>query len=1137
VLLRLRRAGLAPPSLGALIALAAAFQAGLRRGDRLARVRRSLEDRIAARQVDEAALRQILGDLPAWVRSPDSERAAWVNRAAQLLWPQMSQAISRTVKNALQRVLQNRKPHNIHSIAFETFALGDVPPQCSGARVHQTGAEEVMLDVDVSWAAPLAEAVLAVKLTQGAPPFPVQLSEILFSGTVRIIFRPLMPYWPCFAGVSVSFVGRPQVDFSLRLIGGELMSVPGLAHAMNDLIKHRVLSLMVWPRCVVAPVRKGLNLRNLQTILARPAGILRCHIVQARGLRAKHFTGVYVTLELGGVLRDSRVMGSSVDVGWKRERIWDFVVQEPDLEGLRVTLQEVEEQNNLDAQMLSPEEHLSQLRAKVEDNDLSLYIRRIGEAIVPVSSLPYCKTVDRQCDLGDGNGAVSLDLQYIPFGLDADSEAYDDVLTPAKSAAPSAGRGRGAAGVPAAASRRKPAGRGDSVSSLAGGEGRGATSAAAAEKAAASEGAAGTSGRRREGGEGGGGRARGGASEPARGGGGGGGGGDPGPSAEAAGASSPSRALAARAKAKKPGGGRGPPLPAEPPPGGGSGGGGGDSARAPGPRAAAQEKTKARAAGGGGGDLGSGGGMPPLAPAAPPPQATLAEAGGDGAGGGAGGGRGGGAGRADPASPRTPPRGSPRIPPAPPPPLQEVRSFQPREHTPQTGVLAVSLYGARGLVSSEWSGLGEPYVRLVVGGRVLESRALPRRSSRGWVENFQVTIVDTAETPGLAVEVWDKAGGFVSPLLLLSGDRDSLIGLQTFSVYDLISLHIAKGKPKWYPISAKALDGSQVQSGELLLDFQWYGAPARTFYLTAPAVLGEPSTYRSRAAKRGGELQRRRRRRNRLLGGFLFMSFLAASGILVVFLQPGSEAALAALRAKEAFAQGRWLALVQEERRWLALRWAGATQPSYRYDPLLNALLRELRAGAAAARAELAPVLRAGAALGRGYLRRRREWEALVAWHLGPTWAPRLPLDAAAGALLALLLAVAAAAVRWVRRGRLKGALSTIEGPGAWFSMDRAKQEFVTQQMVMGRARQAAAGGVPGGVAVPGGARRSLAPVGAPGAAAPGAAGAGAGSSSALRRKAAALGGARAAQPGGGAAPAAAAARPPTSSPTKKAGG
>ena len=185
---------------------------------------------------------------------------------------------------------------------------------------HQTGAEEVMLDVDVSWAAPLAEAVLAVKLTQGAPPFPVQLSEILFSGTVRIIFRPLMPYWPCFAGVSVSFVGRPQVDFSLRLIGGELMSVPGLAHAMNDLIKHRVLSLMVWPRCVVAPVRKGLNLRNLQTILARPAGILRCHIVQARGLRAKHFTGVYVTLELGGVLRDSRVMGSSVDVGWKRER-------------------------------------------------------------------------------------------------------------------------------------------------------------------------------------------------------------------------------------------------------------------------------------------------------------------------------------------------------------------------------------------------------------------------------------------------------------------------------------------------------------------------------------------------------------------------------------------------------------------------------------------------------------------------------------------------------------------------------------------------------------------------------------------------------------------------------------------------
>merc|ERR1712091_23701 len=109
------------------------------------------------------------------------------------------------------------------------------------------------------------------------------------------------------------------------------------------------------------------------------------------------------------------------------------------------------------------------------------------------------------------------------------------------------------------------------------------------------------------------------------------------------------------------------------------------------------------------------------------------------------------------------------------------------------------------------------------------------------------------------------------------------------------------------------------------------------------------------------------------------------------------------------------------------------------------------------------------------------------------------------------------------------GALDRGEGPGAWFSMDRARQEFVTQQMVMGRAREAAAGAVPGGVAVPGGARRSLAPVvGAPGASASGAGGGGS-----AQRKAAALGSSRGQRPGG-AAPVAAR---PSSSSAASAGG
>ena len=112
-------------------------------------------------------------------------------------------------------------------------------------------------------------------------------------------------------------------------------------------------------------------------------------------------------------------MASGRDVAWDGGRVVDFIVQEPKLEGLRVTVQEVEDSANLDVQMLSPEEHIAQLRAKVAENDLSLYIRRIGENVIPVSSLPSCATVkDHKLPLGEANGCIHLDLQYIPFGVD-----------------------------------------------------------------------------------------------------------------------------------------------------------------------------------------------------------------------------------------------------------------------------------------------------------------------------------------------------------------------------------------------------------------------------------------------------------------------------------------------------------------------------------------------------------------------------------------------------------------------------------------------------------------------------------------------------------------------------------------------
>ena len=961
-LVKWRRNEWALPSLAATTAMLVAYALGHRKGARRQRARRALADLIAMKEVDESTLKQLLGDLPTWIKYPDYERSAWANNAIVILWPSMSQAISRTVKDALQQVLQNRKPEKIKSIGFETFALGTAAPRATGVKVYETAHEEVILDVEVSWKSRDANAILAVQLTSGTPPFPVQLSEVLFQGTVRIIFKPLMPYWPCFAGISVAFVGKPQVDFSLRLIGGELMSVPGLAHALNDLIKNRALALMIWPRCVVAPIRKGLAVRKLQTILAMPAGILRCHLIQGRGLTARHFTGVFVSLDLGGSIKDSVVMASGRDVAWDGGRVVDFIVQEPKLEGLRVTVQEVEDSANLDVQMLSPEEHIAQLRAKVAENDLSLYIRRIGENVVPVSSLPSCATVkDHKLPLGEANGCIHLDLQYIPFGVDEGGEPLEGLsehmvgehmISSPRPQPPAQGKGPKRPSV------------GDSVSSIheaaAAGRKDQLAPASPAHHARAERGS--------------------GASSEA---------------GSSAGADPPATPVAGNLRERS----------------------FSEDCMSPSARAHAEASTSGR-----------------LWPGRMKRSASHGEV-------------------------RNP--------------LQEegeaLESFLPREYAPQTGVLLVSLYGARGLVGNEiFTGLGEPFVRLGVGDCALDSRPLPHRSSRGWVENFQLTVADTSATPNLSIEVWDKGtsySDFVSPLFF--GAADDLIGSQSLPLQDVISLHIPHGKPQWYRVYLADEDGEEELKGELLVDFQWYGARARAFELTPPTILvsGVPGKGRrvDRKESESADVLRWRRRRvmRRVVSGLVTGTALAQLAVLLTF--PSVQQFLASClfgelapapppRRSRLAAAFAWRRPATPGPMPLALHWAVALARG-----------RE-RAGRAADRA-----LRAYVAHDVSHLLLPSGANVLdyVLPYLPPQlkgWEGRLTEDHQVlinGAVLAAAFAVAARLLLWLWRNGVLSAM--FQSPARWFDMDRAREEYVEQQKVMGRgartAREAGAGG------------------------------------------------------------------------------
>nr|GMC58598.1 synaptotagmin-5-like [Ipomoea batatas] len=62
---------------------------------------------------------------------------------------------------------------------------------------------------------------------------PVQVKNIGFTGVFRLILRPLVDELPCFGAVCVSLRHKKKLDFTLKVIGGDLTAIPGISDAIE----------------------------------------------------------------------------------------------------------------------------------------------------------------------------------------------------------------------------------------------------------------------------------------------------------------------------------------------------------------------------------------------------------------------------------------------------------------------------------------------------------------------------------------------------------------------------------------------------------------------------------------------------------------------------------------------------------------------------------------------------------------------------------------------------------------------------------------------------------------------------------------------------------------------------------------
>lgn len=281
---------------------------------------------------DSDTLQRLLPEIPSWVKNPDYDRMDWLNKFLGHMWPYLDKAICKTVKNiAIPIVAEQIPKYKIDSVEFETLTLGSLPPTFQGMKVYVTDEKELIMEPSLKWAGN-PNVLVAVKAFGLRAT--VQVVDLQVFASPRITLKPLVPSFPCFAKIYVSLMEKPHVDFGLKLLGADLMSIPGLYRFVQELIKNQVANMYLWPRTLEVPVLDPTK------AMRRPVGILHVKVLRAMKLRKKDLLGAsdpYVKLKLTDDKTPSKkttVKHKNLNPDWNEE--FNLTVRDPETQALEI---------------------------------------------------------------------------------------------------------------------------------------------------------------------------------------------------------------------------------------------------------------------------------------------------------------------------------------------------------------------------------------------------------------------------------------------------------------------------------------------------------------------------------------------------------------------------------------------------------------------------------------------------------------------------------------------------------------------------------------------------------------------------------------------------------------------------------
>ncbi|XP_060171997.1 synaptotagmin-5-like [Lycium barbarum] len=334
---------------------------------------------------------------PSWVVFSNQQKLKWLNSLLEKIWPYVDEAASELVKSSVEPILEQYKPMILASLKLSKFTLGTVAPQFTGVSILEDGSEGITMELEMNWDGN-PNIVLDIKTYVGVS-LPVQVKNIGFTGIFRLIFRPLVDEFPCFGAVCYSLRKKKKLDFTLKVIGGDMTAIPGISDAIEGTIRDAIEDSITWPVRKIIPILPG----DYSDLELKPTGVLEVKLVQAKELTNKDLIGKsdpFAELYVRPVrdrMKKSKTINNQLNPVWNEH--FEFIVEDPLTQHLVVKIFDDE---GLQAAELIGCAHirLNELEpGKVKDVWLKLV-----------------KDLEIQRDQKN-RGQVHLELLYCPYGM------------------------------------------------------------------------------------------------------------------------------------------------------------------------------------------------------------------------------------------------------------------------------------------------------------------------------------------------------------------------------------------------------------------------------------------------------------------------------------------------------------------------------------------------------------------------------------------------------------------------------------------------------------------------------------------------------------------------------------------------